>query len=73
VSGRLERELAWPLIGLAAFSLLGAGIGVAAIPSAWPAVMAMTLAQLAVTALGLLSPRRPVLWASASPPSRWAQ
>ena len=61
---RLERELAWPLIGMAGFSLLGAGIGVAAIPSAWPAILAMTLAQLAVTALGLLSPRRPVLWAS---------
>ncbi|MCG8654052.1 MULTISPECIES: hypothetical protein [unclassified Yimella] len=61
MSARLEREQAWPLLGLAAFSLLGASIGVAAIPSAWPAIMAMTLAQLAVTALGLLSPRQPVL------------
>ena len=62
---RLERELAWPLIGLAASSLLGAVIGMIAIPSAWSAVTVMTLAQLAVTALGLRALRRPVLWAAA--------
>ena len=65
VSARLKREPVWPLIGLAASSLLGAVIGMIAIPSAWPAVTAMTSAQLAVTAFGLLAPRRPVLWAAA--------
>jgi DNA-binding NarL/FixJ family response regulator len=53
------------LIGLAASSLLGAVIGMIAIPSAWFAVTAMTSAQLAVTAFGLRAPRRPVLWAAA--------
>lgn len=65
MSKRLERELVWPLVGLTAASLLGAVIGMIAIPSAWPAVTAMTSAQLAVTAFGLRAPRRPVLWAAA--------
>jgi DNA-binding NarL/FixJ family response regulator len=65
VSNQLDRELAWPPIGLVAASLIGTVIGTVAIPSAWSAILAMTLAQLAVTALGLLSSRRPVLWAFA--------
>lgn len=63
--GRIEREVSWPLLALAASSLLGAGLGIAAIPSALPALAALTVAQLAVTALGLLARRRPVLWAFA--------
>lgn len=61
----VDRETAWPVVGLATAGLLGAVIGITAIPRAWPAIVAMTLVQLAVTALGLLAPRRPVLWAVA--------
>ncbi|MGI5215408.1 response regulator transcription factor [Plantactinospora sp. CA-290183] len=57
--------MAWPVFGLATASLLGTVIGITAIPTATPAIVAMTLVQLAVTALGFLAPRRPVLWAVA--------
>jgi DNA-binding CsgD family transcriptional regulator len=53
------------VIGLAAASLLGALIGLVAYPQARPAITAMTLVQLAITALGLTAPRRPVIWAIA--------
>lgn len=62
---RLEREVAWPILGLATASVLGALIGVTAFPEAWPLVAAMTLAQLGATAFGVVAPRRPVLWAVA--------
>ncbi|MBF8192615.1 response regulator transcription factor [Nonomuraea sp. K274] len=62
---KVDRELAWPVVGLATAALLGAVIGVTAIPSATPAIVVMTLAQLGVSALGLLTPRRSVLWTTA--------
>lgn len=62
---RLEPEAAWPIIGLTAASLFGAVVGLTAIPSAWVAIIAMTLVQLAVTGLGVISRHRPVLWAVA--------
>jgi DNA-binding NarL/FixJ family response regulator len=65
VAPRIERETAWPVIGLTAAALLGAVIGTTALPQAWPVVAAATLAQLAATALGLAAPRWPVLWAVA--------
>jgi DNA-binding NarL/FixJ family response regulator len=65
VALRIERETAWPVIGLTAAALLGAVIGTTAFPHAWPVIAAVTLAQLAVTALGLTAPRWPVLWAVA--------
>jgi DNA-binding CsgD family transcriptional regulator len=58
----LEREAAWPIPGLVTASGLGAVISLVAIPAAWPAIVAMTLAQVGATAFGFLGPRRPVLW-----------
>ncbi|WP_328473368.1 helix-turn-helix transcriptional regulator [Actinoplanes sp. NBC_00393] len=59
------REMAWPLLGMAAAALTGTVIGLIAIPPAAPAVLAMTAAQLGTTALAVVAPRRPVLWAVA--------
>jgi DNA-binding NarL/FixJ family response regulator len=65
VREHVDREVAWPIIGLATAGLLGAVIGITAIPSATLAIVAMTAVQLSVSALGLLAPRIPVLWAVA--------
>lgn len=62
---RVDREGAWTVAGLAAAALLGAVIGIIAIPSATLVIAVMTIVQLGVSALGLLAPRRPVLWAAA--------
>ncbi|AOS64023.1 helix-turn-helix transcriptional regulator [Actinoalloteichus hymeniacidonis] len=61
----VEGEGGWPLIGLATATLLGAVIGVIAIPSSLLAIVVMAVVQLGVTALGLIAVRRPVLWAVA--------
>src|SRR5699024_1371242 len=60
-----REQTIWLVIILAAASLLGALIGLVASPHAWPAITAMTLLQLAITALGLTAPRHPVRWAIA--------
>ncbi|QPP08067.1 response regulator transcription factor [Streptomyces bathyalis] len=62
---QIDREVAWPVIGLAVAALLGVVIGIAAIPSATLVIVAMSGVQLGVGALGFLASRRPVLWAVA--------
>ncbi|MEV0731056.1 helix-turn-helix transcriptional regulator [Polymorphospora sp. NPDC050346] len=62
---QVDREAWWPTIGLVTAAVLGAVIGVVAIPAATPVIVAMAGAQLGVTALGFLAPDRPVLWAVA--------
>lgn len=64
-SRRLNERAVWLLIVLGAASLLGGIIGVTAFLDAWPAIAAMVLVQLAVTAFGQAAPRRPVSWAVA--------
>ncbi|WP_349829067.1 LuxR family transcriptional regulator [Brevibacterium litoralis] len=62
---RARKEQKWPLWGMAGFAALGVVIGITAMPHAWVAVLAMAVAQLASTAFGVFSDRRPALWAAA--------
>lgn len=65
MSAQSHEQATWLIVVLGGASLLGAIIGLTAYPQAWPAITAVTVLQLAITAVGWRASGRPVAWAVA--------